>query len=95
MAKSVKIVWTAAALRHLREAREYIEIDTPSAAARQIEIIETSVNHLRAFPMVGRAGRRAGTRELPLPSTPYILVYRVREDMVQILAGLHGPRYWP
>jgi toxin ParE1/3/4 len=90
----VKILWTAAALRHLREAREYIEIDNPSAAIRQIEIVETSVNHLRAFPMMGRTGRRAGTRELPVPSTPYIVVYRVRQETVQILALLHGARYW-
>jgi toxin ParE1/3/4 len=90
----VKIEWTAPALQHLREAREYIEIDNPAAAARQIDLIEASVNHLRAFPMMGRAGRRAGTRELPVPGTPYILVYRVKQMSVQVLAILHGARNW-
>jgi toxin ParE1/3/4 len=90
----LKILWTAAALRHLSEAREYIEIDNPAAATRQIEIIETSVNHLRAFPMMGRSGRLAGTRELPIPATPYIVVYRVKEKSVQVLAVLHGARNW-
>jgi toxin ParE1/3/4 len=88
----VKVLWTAAALRHLREAREYIEIDNPAAALKQIEMIETNANHLRAFPMMGRTGRRAGTRELPIPATPYMLVYRVKEENVQILAILHGAR---
>lgn len=88
----MKVLWTTTALRHLREAREYVAIDNPSAAARQIGIIEASINHLSAFPMIGRIGRRTGTRELPIPSTPYIVVYRVREENVQVLAVLHGAR---
>lgn len=88
----MKVLWTITALQHLREAREYVAIDNPSAAARQIEIIEANINHLRAFPMMGRIGRRTGTRELPIPSTPYIVVYRAREESVQVLAVLHGAR---
>jgi len=90
----VKIEWTVPALQHVREAREYIEIDSPGAAARQIDRIEAAVNLLRAFPMMGRAGRRSGTRELPVPGTPYLLVYRVKRESVQMLAVLHGARDW-
>jgi toxin ParE1/3/4 len=90
----LKLLWSLAALRHLREAHEYIKFDNPSAAARQIELIEANVNHLRAFPMIGRTGRRAGTRELPISDTPYIVVYRLKEESVQILAVLHGSRSW-
>lgn len=90
----MKVVWTRPALRHLAEAREYIAIDNPSAAARQIERIEKCVHQLTAFPMMGRAGMRAGTREFPIPGTPYILVYRLAGEKVQILALLHGARNW-
>ena len=90
----MKLLWTRVALRHLSEAREYIEIDNPAAAARQIDTIELSANRLRAFPMMGRMGVRSGTREFPVPGTPYILVYRVIDDAVQILAVLHGARNW-
>lgn len=90
----MKIEWTVPALQHLREAREYIEIDNLAAAARQIGLIESAANHLRAFPMMGRTGRRAKTRELPVPGTPYILVYRVKQASVQVLALLHGARNW-
>jgi toxin ParE1/3/4 len=78
----------------LSEAREYIAIDAPAAADRQIERIEMSVHQLRSFPMMGRSGMRAGTREFAVPGTPYILVYRVKEEAVQILAVLHGARNW-
>jgi toxin ParE1/3/4 len=94
LAQIVTIAWTLPALQHLREAREYIEIDNPEAAARQIDLIEAAVNQLRAFPMMGRVGRRTGTRELPVPGTPYIIVYRVMKATVQVLAVLHGARNW-
>ena len=90
----MKLLWTRVALRQLSEAREYIEIDNPAAAARQIDTIELSANRLRAFPMMGRMGVRSGTREFPVPVTPYMLVYRVIDDAVQILAVLHGARNW-
>jgi toxin ParE1/3/4 len=90
----MKIVWTRPALRQLGEAREYIAIDNPAAAIRQIERIEKSVHRLAVFPMIGRTGMRAGTREFPIPGTPYILVYRVARDKLQILAVLHGARNW-
>lgn len=94
MARVVKLVWTRPALRHLSEAREYIAIENPAAARRQIERIELSVNRLKAFPMMGRGGIQPGTREFPVPGTPYILVYRVRQDQLRILAILHGARNW-
>lgn len=42
--------------------------------------------------MMGRAGARPSTREFPIPGTPYLLIYRVREDNLEVLALLHGAR---
>ena len=44
---------------------------------------------------MGRAGRLPETRELVLPGTAYLIVYRSREDGTQILRLLHGARDWP
>jgi toxin ParE1/3/4 len=90
----MKVVWTRPALRQLAEAREYISIDNPEAASRQIDRIEKCVNQLTLFPMMGRAGMRSGTREFPVPGTPYIVVYRIAKPRLQILAILHGARNW-
>ena len=90
----MKVVWTRPALRQLGEARKYIAIDNPEAAARQINLIEKTVRQLAIFPMMGRSGMRAGTREFPVPGTPYILVYRVAKSGLQVLALLHGARNW-
>ena len=90
----MKVVWTRPALLQLGEAREYIAIDNPEVASRQIDLIEKSVTQLTVFPMMGRNGMRAGTREFPVPGTPYILVYRAVKSTLQILALLHGARNW-
>jgi toxin ParE1/3/4 len=90
----MKVLWAQAALRHLSEAREYIAIDNPPAAERQIEKIELCANRLRRFPMMGRSGQRAGTSEFPVPGTPYTLVYRLKDESVEIVAVLHGARNW-
>lgn len=44
---------------------------------------------LPAFPFRGREGRVAGTRELLLTPLPYLVVYRVGSDTVEILAIFH------
>jgi toxin ParE1/3/4 len=89
----VKLVWTRPALRQLAGAREYIATDNPTAAQHQVELIELAVNRLKTFPMMGHAGIEAGTREFPVPGTPYIIVYRVLEERLRILAILHGARF--
>jgi len=44
---------------------------------------------------MGRRGRVGGTRELVIPSQPYIIAYRIRGQTIHILAVLHGARKWP
>ncbi len=49
----------------------------------------------RDHPRRGRPGRVAGTRELVVPGTPYIVVYAVGADYVRIHRVLHGAQRWP
>jgi len=44
---------------------------------------------------MGRAGRLAETRELALAPLPFIVVYRVKDDRVEIVRILHGAQRWP
>jgi toxin ParE1/3/4 len=50
---------------------------------------------LAGSPALGRPGRVAGTRELVIPRTPYIVPYRVNGDVVQIITVLHDAQRWP
>jgi toxin ParE1/3/4 len=51
--------------------------------------IRTTVLRLCEFPESGRVGDVAGTRELVVSGIPYIVVYRVIGDSVEILRVFH------
>jgi len=91
----VRIVWLRAAERILEEQLEYIGERNPNAAGTLAEKIATSVARLADHPRRGRAGRVAGTRELVVPGTPYIIVYAVGADYVRIHRVLHSAQRWP
>jgi toxin ParE1/3/4 len=91
----VRIVWLRAAERNLEEQLEYIEARNPSAAKTVADKIAASVAGLADHPRRGRPGRVAGTRELIVRGTPYIVVYAVGADYVRIHRVLHGAQRWP
>jgi len=91
----VRIVWLRAAERNLEEQLEYIGERNPLAADRLADQIAATVARLADNPRRGRPGRVAGTCELVVPSTPYIIVYTVGRDYVRIHRVLHGAQRWP
>ena len=60
------------------------------AAAAMAEQIVKSIGAISSFPQIGKSGRYPDTRELAVAGTPYIIVYRVRDGGVVVLAVLHG-----
>ena len=80
---------SATAERHLAQVYEYIRRDKPDAALGVIERILDGIEQLTRFPNSGRAGR-SGTRELVL--SPYVVVYRMIDDVVDVLSIFHGSR---
>ena len=46
------------------------------------------------FPAIGRPDRVPGTRELVVHEN-YVLPYRVKDDIVQIIRVHHVARLWP
>ncbi len=38
-------------------------------------------------------GREDGTREIPFPPTPYVAVYRVREQAIEVTRIHHAAQY--
>ena len=87
--------WTKPALADLEAIGDFVARDYPNAADRIVMRIVEAVEKLRDHPHLGRIGRIAGTRELVIAETPYLVPYRVADDDVQILAVIHGARRWP
>jgi toxin ParE1/3/4 len=91
----VRGAWTPPAARDLEAIGDFIARDDLRAAARTVRRIIERAGILAAHPNLGRAGRVAGTRELVVGGTPFVIPYRVVDDRVEILAVFHGARRWP
>lgn len=89
------VAWSPRAIRHLLALRAYIARDSPDAAADVALTILAAVERLAELPNLGRPGRLAGTRELVVPGTPYVIPYRVRPGRLEIIAVFHGRQGWP
>ena len=91
----MKVIWSAASVRHLQEVNEYLQGESAvGAAAIRRRILETA-RRIGQMPHSGRIGRVEGTREAVVPRSPYIVVYQISVQRVEILGIWHGARIWP
>jgi toxin ParE1/3/4 len=91
----MRVRWTTPAREQFVRAFEYIAEENRAAAVRTADQIWESTQLLARHPMAGRDGRVAGTRELVISGTPFIIAYRIEKKEVRILAVLHTAREWP
>jgi toxin ParE1/3/4 len=90
----VKVRWLKEGTISLRSVHAYIALDNLAAAKNVTAKIKASVRRLEDFSESGRIGQIAGTRELIVPGLPYIVIYRIT-DNVEILRVFHMARRWP
>jgi toxin ParE1/3/4 len=73
----MQLRWSPAAVEDLFRIIEYIRQENPAAAQGIASTIYESAGSLKSFPNEGRTGRVDGTRDLPLPPLPFMVVYRI------------------
>jgi toxin ParE1/3/4 len=91
----VRIEWLPDAEQGLAAQLEWVAEHNPWAALDMGDAIHAAIARLADYPAIARPGRVAGTRELVVVGTPYIVVYRVEPSAVVILRILHGAQLWP
>jgi toxin ParE1/3/4 len=89
------IVWRRQAERDLEHLFDFVLQHDPGAAQRLCDRIERRVAQLRSHPHMGRPGRAAGTRELVITRSPYVVAYRAAASRIDVLAVIHAARRWP
>ena len=89
----MEVRWSTLAAEDLERILERIEKDNPSAARETVKAIYDGCRALRDFPYLGRPGRMNGRRELVF--APYIAVYQVKGNAVEISRIYHGAQDWP
>ena len=90
------IRWQTQAQKDLRGVLHYL-LEQQSAAGPSVvkDIAHFTTKRLRTAPLSGRTGRVDGTRELIAPRSQYVVVYRISNDEIQVLAVRHQARLWP
>ena len=86
----MRVVWTGQAYRDLRSILDYIAVDSPTYAARQIERILETESVIAEFP---QAGRRVPEYDDAAIRDNYRVIYRISTaDHIDILTVVHGRR---
>ncbi|MGB2678104.1 MAG: type II toxin-antitoxin system RelE/ParE family toxin [Candidatus Acidiferrum sp.] len=91
----MEVRWSPEAADDLERIGRRIQQDKPNAARNVVLTLYHGIADLRTFPNRGRSGRIEGTRELVFPSLPYIAVYRVHHQAVEIVRIYHAAQNWP
>lgn len=83
---------TTRANRDLVDIAEYIRAENPVAALRVLERIQRAFSLLESAPYIGRPSERSGLREFPVRDLPFLVIYRIVPDAVEVLTIFHTSR---
>jgi toxin ParE1/3/4 len=90
------IRWTKPAADDLTHICDYTEEHFGPQQARRAAVgIFDSVESLKALPNRGRPGRKLNTHEMSVSGLPFVIIYRVGENVVEIIRILHFAQKWP
>jgi toxin ParE1/3/4 len=89
----MEVRWSTLAAQDLERIFQHIERDNAATARETVRAIYDGCGALKSFPHRGRPRRMSGRRELAF--SPYIAVYQVKENAVEISRIYHGAQDWP
>jgi len=84
------------ARKELVESARYYEAQTSGLARRFLTAVREAINRIRSFPLSGRV-LEDDIRQCRVSRFPYGLIYRPKEDGLEIIAVMHlhrRPGYW-
>ena len=91
----MRIRWTPAAAADLQQINDYLKEHHPHYREATLRKLYSAIQSLKDWPHRGRVGREDGTRELAFPPLPYIAVYRLKEQSIEVLRIYHGSQDRP
>lgn len=91
----MKVQFSVSARADIESIHDFIAQDNPKIAARVVRTIEKSTMRLGEFPLSGRRGAVETTRELVIPRLPYMAVYRLNDERIEIIAVFHAAQDKP
>ena len=88
--------WTQPAADDLLRICDYTAERFGKAQGRRVaDAIYESAASLHEMPNRGRLGRKPNTREMIISGLPFVIIYRVGQEAVEIARVLHTSQQWP
>ena len=88
--------WTKPAADDLLNICDYTEERFGSVQAHRAAVaIYNVADSLQHMPRRGRVGRKRDTLEIVMPGLPFVVIYRVGKDAIEIVRILHCAQQWP
>jgi addiction module RelE/StbE family toxin len=86
----MRIRWTPAAAADLQGISDYLTEHHPRYRNPTMRKLYGTIRQLQEWPARGRPGGEKGTREILFPPTPYVAVYRIREQTIEVVRIYHA-----
>jgi len=86
----MQVRWLSGALEDLREIRDYIAEDDPTAAQGMAVHFDKAEERIEAFPKLHPEGEIPGIRELVVRRYGCIIAYRIKPEWVEVV-WVFGP----
>lgn len=90
----MRLRWTLSAAADMQQISDYLKEHHPRYRQPTMRKLYERIRSLKQRPHLGKRGRVEGTRELLLLPLPYIIVYRLSGQTVEILRIYHGAQEW-
>ena len=92
----MRVHWTNTALAHLLSIYEYVAQNSPVYADRVVDRLTRRSEQIGTFPRSGRRVPEYDREDLrEVIEKPYRIVYRIREEQVDVLAVFHSAQRLP
>lgn len=88
----IRYIISAEARQDLRDIKNYIARNNPSAARRLIESIRKKCQLLTMFPNLGRSYDELASELRGFPVEKYIILYRTLEKDIEVVRVVSGYR---
>lgn len=88
----MKLRWTRLALADFEQAHDHIAEENPEAARQIAQRILDASETVLEYPRIGRPGEDRDSREWRVDKTPYLLVYAIKEDVIELWRVWHLSR---
>jgi addiction module RelE/StbE family toxin len=92
----MRVHWTENAIGHLVNIYEYIAINSPTYGKRMVDRITRRSEQIAEQPLSGRKVQEYNAEDIrELIEKPYRIIYRIKQDQIDVVAVIHGARILP